>query len=51
MIGLVRTILRALGVDTGSLFNRVAAASIDAAVKAQGLAALRADLRRVVPDI
>ena len=51
VIGVAKTILRALGVDAGSLFNRVAAASIDAAVKAQGLAALQANLRRVVPDL
>jgi hypothetical protein len=40
-----------LGIDTGRLYERLAAASIDAAVRHQNLAELREILRQAVPDL
>jgi hypothetical protein len=51
MIALARTALRTAGADAGALYQRLSARSIDAAVREQGLAPLREELRRIVPDL
>jgi len=43
--------LRGIGIDTRALYQRLSAASIDAAIAEQGLAELAARLRAILPEI
>lgn len=47
----VKAVLRSLGVDTRSLYQRLSAASIEQAVAEQGLAELAGRLRTILPDV
>jgi 2-polyprenyl-3-methyl-5-hydroxy-6-metoxy-1,4-benzoquinol methylase len=50
-LSMVKRGLRGLGVDTTRLYQRLSAASIDAAIREQGLADLVERLRAVLPDV
>lgn len=47
----VKTLAKGIGVDTRALYQRLSAASIEAAVTEQGLAPLAQRLRQIIPDI
>ncbi|MBF0323911.1 MAG: hypothetical protein HQL42_02460 [Alphaproteobacteria bacterium] len=51
MLSLVKSAVRAAGIDTTALYQRLSAASIDAAIAEQGLAGLAGQLRQVLPNV
>lgn len=51
MLSTAKTVARAAGLDTRALYQKLSAASIEAAVAEQGLAELAGRLRQVIPDI
>jgi hypothetical protein len=51
VLGLAKNLGRCMGFDTRAFYQRLSAASIDAAVAEQGLAPLADQLRQVIPDI
>lgn len=51
LLSAVKTALKSTGVDTRALYQRLSAASIEAAIVEQGLAELAERLRTVIPDI
>lgn len=51
MLRLVKSLARSAGVDTRRLYHAVSAASVNAAIREQGLAGLRQRLRETVPNL
>lgn len=47
----IKTALRAFGVDARALYQKMSAASIDAAIAEQGLGEMAARLRAIIPDV
>lgn len=50
-LSFLRGALRAAGVDTTALYQKLSAASIQRSLREQGLVRIRDDLRRIVPDV
>lgn len=51
MLNALKSVVRSLGIDTRKVYQTVSARSVDAAVREQGLAELRARLREQIPDL
>lgn len=51
MMSVVKTFLRGLGIDAGRLYQNLSAASIEAAIRDQGLQDLVGRLRQAIPDV
>jgi len=51
IITILKSLLRISGIDTKKLYQTLSVKSLEAAAREQGLVGLRAELRRVVPDV